>query len=127
MLWLVTDTWLQVATAAAGQMSSCAVIHDAASLNVGSVISTVTARTALTRPIAVCLPCLLCSLTVDQGCQLPGLFVFVEASRFTIPKLILRLYDSVTNAPDFCQQLNIVCKLVPGYLISSVSSRAPCV
>ena len=50
-------------TAAAGQMNSCAVIHDAASLSAGSVISTVTVKTALMRQTAVCLCSLLSAAT----------------------------------------------------------------
>jgi len=52
MVWCVV--WTQAATAAAGRTSSCAVTHDAASLNVGFVILTATAKMAQTRPTAVC-------------------------------------------------------------------------
>jgi len=44
---------MQAVTAVVGRMSSCAVIHGAASLSAGSVISTVTARTAQTRQTVV--------------------------------------------------------------------------
>jgi len=41
--------------AAVGRMSLCAVIHAAASLSAGSVISTVTVKTAQTRRTVVCI------------------------------------------------------------------------